>query len=112
MVDADPSPGCPRCGGPLAPLGAGRSCRSCRGVWLSEYRLTEMVRVMRNQLFGDDLVFTARAAIEVAPSCPACAAALTPETFASQPVDRCPAGHGVWLDDGELAAALRAVAPA
>ena len=43
--------------------------------------------------------------------CPGCAAALTPETFATQPIDRCPAGHGVWLDDGELASALRTVVP-
>lgn len=102
-----PSPDCPRCGGQLAPLGAGRVCRSCRGAWVSEDRLAEMVRTMRSELFADELTFVARAAVEAALSCPGCGASLAPETFAGQPIDRCPKGHGVWLDDGELSSALR-----
>ncbi len=70
-----------------------------------------MVRTMHDALFAEDLTFAVRDATEAALRCPACAAALAPATFAAQPVDRCPAGHGVWLDDGELTAALRIVAP-
>lgn len=66
---------------------------------------------MRDGLFADPLELVPRAADEAALACPACAAALEPATFAGQPIDRCPAGHGVWLDDGELTAALRAVVP-
>jgi Zn-finger nucleic acid-binding protein len=110
MTDG-PSPGCPRCGGQLAPLGAGRVCRGCKGAWVSEDRLGEMVRVMRGELFADAVGFAARDAVEAALKCPGCGAALTPETFADQPIDRCPQGHGVWLDDGELSSALRTVAP-
>ena len=106
-----PSPGCPRCGGQLAPLGAGRVCRKCKGAWVPEDRLAEMVRTMRSELFAEDLTFTARPANEAALKCPGCASELTPETFATQPIDRCPKGHGVWLDDGELASALRTVVP-
>jgi Zn-finger nucleic acid-binding protein len=112
MADAEPSPGCPRCGGQLAPLGAGRVCRGCRGAWLPEDRLAEMVRTMHDALFAEELMFTPRLTTEATLTCPGCGATLTTETFANQPVDRCPAGHGVWLDDGELTAALRTVAPA
>ena len=66
---------------------------------------------MRGQLFADPVELAAREANEAALVCPVCAAALEPRSFAGQAVDRCPAGHGVWLDDGELAASLREVAP-
>jgi len=78
---------------------------------VSEDRLAEMVRTMHNETFADELTFTARAVSEAALLCPGCGVGLTPETFAEQPIDRCPRGHGVWLDDGELASALRTVAP-
>jgi len=79
---------------------------------VSEDRLGEMVRVMRGEIFADTVGFTARAVSEAALTCPGCHVELTPETFADQPIDRCPAGHGVWLDDGELASALRTVGEA
>jgi Zn-finger nucleic acid-binding protein len=37
--------------------------------------------------------------------CPICQAEMTREGYSSSNpmlVDRCPAGHGIWLDDGEL----------
>jgi Zn-finger nucleic acid-binding protein len=108
-MSSGPSPDCPRCGDQLAPLGAGRVCRGCRGAWIPETRLEEMVRTMRGELFAEELVFAERAASETALRCPGCGTALTPQTFATQPVDRCPNGHGVWLDDGELSSSLRQV---
>ncbi len=68
--------------------------------------------MMNDALFAEALAFAIREAAEAALRCPACGEALVPESFAHQPVDRCPRGHGVWLDDGELTAALRAVVPA
>ena len=103
------SPPCPRCGGDLAPLGAGRMCRTCRGAWVSDDRLAEMVRTMKGQIITEDVVLEDRAATEAALKCPACAKDLEPKTFATQAVDRCADGHGVWLDGGELAASLREV---
>ncbi len=105
------SAACPRCGGALAPLGAGRVCRGCKGAWVPEDRLAEMVRTMRNQVWAEELELVARAPHEAALTCPGCGGDLVPETFAAQAVDRCPQGHGVWLDDGELTSALRGVAP-
>lgn len=66
---------------------------------------------MRDELFADELELAARDAEEAALACPGCGAALVPAMFVGQKVDRCPAGHGVWLDDGELAASLRGVVP-
>jgi Zn-finger nucleic acid-binding protein len=40
--------------------------------------------------------------------CPVCGEALRATPLPEKPriiVDRCPQGHGVWFDDGELAAA-------
>src|SRR5690349_12767934 len=99
MTTLSPSPGCPRCGGDLAPLGAGRVCRQCRGAWISEERLGEMVRTMKGELFADPVSLPERAATEAALKCPGCGAGLEPKGFAGQAVDRCPKGHGVWLDD-------------
>jgi Zn-finger nucleic acid-binding protein len=82
-------------------------CRSCRGVWVSEDRLAEMVRTIRDELFADPVDLAARPPHEKALVCPGCGDALEPKSFGGQPVDRCPKGHGVWLDDGELAASLR-----
>lgn len=64
---------------------------------------------MRGEVFADPIELLAREPHEAALKCPGCGAALEPKTFAGQPVDRCPAGHGVWLDDGELSASLRDV---
>jgi len=112
MSSSGPSPECPRCGGQLAPLGAGRVCRSCHGAWVPEDRLAEMVRVMRDELFADPVPLQARSADEPAPRCPGCGEPLEPKRFAGEAVDRCPKGHGVWLDDGELAASLRTIGTA
>jgi hypothetical protein len=35
--------------------------------------------------------------------CPRCGARLVPVTHHGVAVDECPAGHGMWLDEGELA---------
>jgi hypothetical protein len=72
-----------------------------------EDRLAEMVRTMKGELFADEVALPARGATETALRCPGCGDALEPKAFAGQAVDRCPRGHGVWLDDGELAASLR-----
>jgi Zn-finger nucleic acid-binding protein len=39
-------------------------------------------------------------------SCPSCNAALDVVNHEGVEVDRCPAGHGVWLDKGELRAVV------
>jgi hypothetical protein len=68
-----------------------------------------MVRTMKGELFADPVSLPERAVSEKALRCPGCGEALEPKSFAGQAVDRCPKGHGVWLDDGELAASLRSV---
>lgn len=66
---------------------------------------------MRDELFAEDVALPERPAHEPALRCPGCGDALEPKQFAGQLVDRCPKGHGVWLDDGELAASLREFGP-
>lgn len=39
-------------------------------------------------------------------SCPSCGSALQPVHHEGVELDRCPAGHGIWLDAGELRAVV------
>lgn len=98
---------CPRCHAELehGTSGAGAACRACRGLWLDEPVLDEMVREMGDGLGA--LAYAAREADrEVA--CPSCTQPMTNVLLHGVAVERCAKGHGVWFDADELEAALRA----
>jgi Zn-finger nucleic acid-binding protein len=100
---------CPRCGAALEQAGSAWGCRACRGIWLAEPVLDEMMRTMHAQPIPPRFE---PAAPHGGPAlaCPACPAALTAVWLEGVPVDRCPAHHGVWFDAHELQAALHAAA--
>ena len=90
-------------------------CLECRGVWLDSGEL-ELVGEKAGILQEDLLT-----ALETAPpdaeqrgakrKCPVCRARLEKVTAALAPpleLDRCPRGHGLWFDQGELSAVVRA----
>jgi Zn-finger nucleic acid-binding protein len=99
---------CPRCGAALEQAGAAWGCRSCRGVWLGEPTLDEMMREMHDQPIAPR--FQPRMADGARLQCPECPAPLAHVTLEGVPVDRCTAQHGVWFDADELEAALRSAA--
>jgi Zn-finger nucleic acid-binding protein len=100
---------CPRCGTELEQAGAGAGCRACRGVWVGEPALDEMLRTMHQQPIGPR--FAPRAPDgRPSPACPACGRPLVAVVLEGESIDRCAAGHGLWFDVTELEHALRAAA--
>jgi len=103
---------CPRC---RLPLSASRyedthvqSCRQCLGYWLSELACAE-IAIKRDAYFSADERRTVlrwaledyRGEVDRGLQCPMCLDALAPAPFKGLLPYRC-AGHGVWLDTGDL----------
>ena len=101
---------CPRCNVALVAAGSARACNECRGLWVLEAVLSEMVLEMlpRGQLARVELAVLERAGESLA--CPSCGERMTPTTIHAVQLDRCPRQHGVWFDRDELQAALYSVA--
>lgn len=110
MTYRDTFENCPRCGVALVAAGAARACNECRGLWVVEAVLSEMVLEMLppGQLARLELAVLDRAGEGL--GCPSCGERMTPTTVHAVQLDRCPRQHGVWFDRDELQAALYSVA--
>ncbi|HEY3269551.1 MAG TPA: M48 family metalloprotease [Armatimonadota bacterium] len=112
VAGASPST-CPRCQFPLV---SGRiqgrnllGCRHCGGIWIGEDDIRALLKEAPRELDAADrkfpnLIGSGWDAMSRR-TCPVCGLALVPLTAAGPaPValDRCPSGHGIWFDDGEL----------
>ena len=89
-------------------------CHNCDGIWCDHGELEAMkkakltgVEELLEHSYGDPVV---RVAKKDGPMrCPACEGRLIAQTFAvhlPMRVDRCDTCFGIWLDEGELDAAL------
>ena len=92
-------------------------CRRCEGTYYQEEVLTELLLqpdlrlsylrpALLPNLASPHPEEVDRARIE----CPKCQDTMTREPYSGESailVDRCPNGHGIWLDDGELGALVR-----
>jgi Zn-finger nucleic acid-binding protein len=96
---------CPRCGVDLMDARSASSCPQCKGLWLREDILTEMVITMLPVPTVGRLVF-APTAQDKRVACPSCHQPMVLTTLADVVVDRC-AAHGVWFDREELEQVLR-----
>ncbi|MEO0080540.1 MAG: zf-TFIIB domain-containing protein [candidate division WOR-3 bacterium] len=116
---------CPKyCGVSLQKVRVGRvvvdRCPRCQGVWF-DLRGEELLEVLRIGPDGappaiqDSWVAGGGEIREDAPrhyNCPYCGLELRSYSYLGGDtfkIDGCPIGHGVWLDDGELTAAYRAL---
>ena len=104
---------CPACNEPMIVLEHDAVeidyCCACRGVWLDHAELALLfddpleAMVFLNALTPDNTTK------ENPRQCPICRTKMdkvaTPEKVAML-LDRCPRGHGIWLDDGELGRVL------
>ena len=88
-------------------------CARCRGVWLDSGELTKIVDTIGVVLPAAMIRDTLAAAFKGVPQdeqrsverCPKCNAAMQAINYdyaSGTVLDRCPAGHGTWLDGGEL----------
>lgn len=93
---------CPVCSGqPLAFEGDRWVCVRCAGSFVEDAALVAMISDIAHVPW--ELPATSAAA--GTRPCPVCKTAMAAERLEEVQVDRC-AGHGVWFDDRELAAAL------
>jgi Zn-finger nucleic acid-binding protein len=86
-------------------------CSRCKGIWFDGDELARVSELDQAELAGlgsscgdesgDRIVFDHPPAF-----CPRCSASLKPQCFDREiavVIDLCPHGHGIWLDEGELA---------
>jgi Zn-finger nucleic acid-binding protein len=85
-------------------------CASCQGVWLDA---GELELLLGDEAVLEKLLTTGQpeaGADEKKRPCPACDAAMAKDVVGSDPpvvYDRCPNGHGLWFDKGELGTVLQ-----
>jgi len=102
---------CPRCQAALEDAGAVRACTGCRGQWVLEPVLAEMVIAMLPPGVLGKLVLAPTSGKRTGP-CPSCGIAMASVSLHGVELERCPKDHGVWFDPGELQAGLlRSAAP-
>jgi Zn-finger nucleic acid-binding protein len=88
-------------------------CTVCKGIWLDPGELELLfgdAEACREFLGGSPDRHGAPTVVEKARRCPLCEARMPKLMLGGAPpviVDRCPAGHGLWLDGGELESLLR-----
>lgn len=114
---------CPRCQGVLRQHVFGAvtvdGCEACGGLWFDTSELAHLARggqetvVAAEEVFAPPLPTAQNAQAEG--QCPRCHVELYAFQFEHTPevtLDACPQCRGVWIDDGELAAIGRRLAPA
>ena len=81
-------------------------CTHCGGIWLDAGELA--------LLLGDDAAAQALLeSLQPQPKhgrrlrCPVCGKKMNPVAAGEVTIDRCPHGHGIWFDRGELPAIIR-----
>jgi len=67
-----------------------------------EYFARKDAEWLRERRAALDAERAAKEAAEARPKCPRCKEPLDERTFRNLTIDVCVAGHGVWLDAGEL----------
>ncbi len=101
---------CPQCSEPLIVVELEGvevdHCLTCHGTWLDAGELELLMERagLRPQRW-DDALTAAGAGKSGARRCPRCRRRMRVIQLGTQPavgLDRCPAGHGLWLDAGEL----------
>jgi len=112
------NPNCPQCHSALSSTqyeGVGVDwCRGCQGVWLDTGELAKVVETREATISASIVEETralARTGVPLEDSsrrlqCPQCARVLSAINYDYSSgiiLDRCPDGHGTWLDGGELA---------
>jgi Zn-finger nucleic acid-binding protein len=93
-------------------------CGDCNGLFISEPQLYKFIQVETQSIAAARtfIGLLEDALAEDAPdgthlrACPVCRADLERFGFGEHPMsiaDRCPGGHGLWLDDGDLEKVVR-----
>lgn len=101
---------CPRCAAVLEDAGAVRTCGSCRGQWILEPVLAEMVVEMLPAGVYGRLTLVPSKHDRGIGACPSCDTKMEAMLMYGVEIERCPKQHGVWFDPHEMETALRRAA--
>lgn len=88
-------------------------CLECRGTWLDAGEMALLLEVSgQSTERWTDAMARAKHAGRSDRRCPSCSGRLrkleiSPEEGSAVEVDRCPKGHGIWLDHGEMESLLQ-----
>lgn len=113
---------CPRCPAPLQQHAFGPvvvdGCDQCGGLWFDPHELAQLAAGGREAVLAAEAVFPppglAATPADQAGMCPKCQVALYEFQFPHTPevtLDACPQCRGIWVDDRELEAIARRLAP-
>jgi len=104
---------CPSCNEPAIALELNGveidRCPACAGIWLDEEEIVWLAQrsaAASRPLSGTLLKGAAGPAGKR--RCPRCNRPMRQEVLSSVELDRCPAGHGIWFDSGEVETFLAA----
>ena len=104
---------CPACNEPAIALELNGveidRCPACAGIWLDE---EEIAWLARHSDSGSrplaDALHKGAAGPGSERRCPRCNRAMRQEVLSAVELDRCPVGHGIWFDAGEVETFLAA----
>jgi Zn-finger nucleic acid-binding protein len=109
---------CPECGAPLVALELYGieidHCITCRGTWLDKGELAmiaERAKVESGEL--TDALYEMKASGPGKGRCPRCSKRLNSVVIPEEPpiqLDRCPIGHGLYFDKGEMMSTVSCMA--
>lgn len=104
---------CPRCDTALVPLVFAQVevdvCDRCGGIWVDAGEL-EAILTRGDAPAGDpvlQLLSRTGRGVDAGALCPRCDARMIEVRTSDLVADRCPDGHGLWFDGGELGGLLR-----
>jgi Zn-finger nucleic acid-binding protein len=100
---------CPRCHRALDTSGPTAMCHGCRGLWVREASVGEMIAEMRGEAGTVEVPLVAAEGERL--PCPICGKEMASGTLEDISVDRCADGHGYWFDADELGEVLRRSRP-
>jgi Zn-finger nucleic acid-binding protein len=92
-------------------------CLKCSGVWLDSGELELLIAVLQSEgadLRPDELLAPEKAEIKARRKCTICGRKMEKVWIGRENkvlIDRCPIGHGLWFDAGELQTVLREMCP-
>ena len=96
---------CPACGVRLEQARSVWRCSACKGCWVEERILADMVLRMRDGTGPTSLAFLSRTTADGVRACPSCGKGMAHVALEGVELDRC-ADHGIWFDGRELQTTL------
>ena len=89
-------------------------CDKCRGVWLDSGELELLIAVLISEGARVPPLEVDQSIKKPLRKCPICGTRMEKAWVGQEPkalIDRCPRGHGLWFDAGELQKVLRDICP-